>query len=359
MTILQSDLDFLAALTEAPSPSGYEEPAAALLRERLSATADEVSTDVLGNVHGILRGHTPGGVSVMLAGHIDQVGYQVSHIDDDGFISFMEIGGLDPGILPGSQLLVHTATGVVRGVIGRNPIHGIDRHSEEYLKVTPYHKLWLDVGFDGPTAKAKIALGDPITFATGFEHLGEDFVAAQAFDNKIGAWLATRILEEIKAAGGAAGDVYVAGTVQEEIGLRGAWTSGFSLDPQVAIAFETGVATDYPTVDRKRFGDFKTGSGPHIARGANINPVVFRLLTAAAKNEGIAYQVRPIPGGTPTDANPIQLIGSGKATALVSVPTRYMHTPTEVLRLRDLEATVRLVKRFILDLEPYTDFTPL
>jgi endoglucanase len=133
MTISSSDLAFLAQLTQAPSPSGYEEPAAQIFRERLSQSADEVQTDVLGSVHGVLKGKDPQGVAVLLAGHIDQVGYIVTYVDDEGFVYFTEIGGLDPGILPGSQLDIHTRGGVVSGVVGRNPVHGLDPQSEEYL----------------------------------------------------------------------------------------------------------------------------------------------------------------------------------------------------------------------------------
>ncbi|MDR3316193.1 MAG: M20/M25/M40 family metallo-hydrolase [Coriobacteriales bacterium] len=358
MTIGEHDLAFLVALTQAPSPSGYEQPAAQLLRERLALSANTVKTDVLGSVHGILCGTHPEGVSVLLAGHIDQVGYIVTHIDDEGFIAFTEIGGLDPGVLPGTELDIHTTRGPVRGVVGRNPIHGLDPHSDEYLKVTPYHKLFIDVGFGVVQAKERIAIGDPITFVSKFTVLGGSRVAAQAFDNKVGAWVAVRVLEEVKAAGGAAGDVIVAGTVQEEIGLRGAVASGYSQNPQIAIAFETGVATDYPSVDKRRFGDFSLGKGPHIARGANISPVLFKLLVATAAKEQIPYQVRAIPCATPTDANTLQLTKGGKATALISVPTRYMHTPFEVLDLDDVEKTVRLVTRFILSLEPGLDLTP-
>jgi endoglucanase len=358
VSIAQDHLDFLAALTQAPSPSGYEQPAAKLFAERVRQSADFTDTDALGSVYGVLDGTHPQGTSVLLAGHIDQVGCQVTQIDDDGFVRFVAIGGVDPGILPGSQLIIHTAAGQIVGVVGRNPIHGVDPTSDEYLKVTPYHKLFLDVGLSAKKAKERIAIGDPITFATSFERFGSEILAAPAFDNKIGAWLAVRILEEVKAAGRAAGKVIAAGTVQEEIGLRGAFSLTYHLDPQVGIAFETGVATDYPSVDTVRFGDFSLGQGPHIARGPNINPVLFKLLTQAAEKEGVPYQVRPVPTGTPTDANAMQIVQAGRATALVSVPTRYMHTPTELLSITDLERTLRLMTRFILDLPPALDFTP-
>jgi endoglucanase len=358
VSITQDHLDFLAALTQTPSPSGYEQPAAELFAKRLSHSADVTGTDALGSVYGILDGTHPQGISVLLAGHIDQVGYQVTQIDDEGFVRFAELGGLDPGILPGSQLIIHTATGELPGVIGRNPIHGMDRSSEEYLKVTPYHKLFCDVGLSAKDARERIAIGDPITFATTFERFGPDILAAPAFDNKVGAWLAVRILEEVKAAGRAAGSVIAAGTVQEEIGLRGAFPLTYQLDPQIGIAFETGVATDYPSVDTVRFGDFALGRGPHIARGPNINPVLFELLVQAAKKEDVPYQIRPIPVGTPTDANAMQIVRAGRATALISVPTRYMHTPTELLSVTDLERTLRLMTRFILDLPPALDLIP-
>jgi endoglucanase len=174
----------------------------------------------------------------------------------------------------------------------------------------------------------------------------------------MGAWIAARVLEEVKKAGGAPGELVAAATVQEEIGLRGGTTSAWCCDPVVGIAVEVGHATDYPDIDKRKHGEADCGKGPIIARGANVNPVLFELLVAAADKAKVPYQIGAEPRGTGTDANAIQLSRGGKAAALISIALRYMHTPTEVLALSDLDATVKLLTRFVLDLKPGTDFTP-
>lgn len=349
-------LDFLRELIEAPSPSGYEQPAAKVMRDRVSTSADSVETNVMGSVHATLKGKGAG-PSVMLAGHIDEVGMMVAYITDDGYITFEAIGGVDAAILPGMRVDVHTKSGILRGVMGRKPIHLID--AEERKAVTPIDKLFIDLGLPADKVKAKVRIGDPITYGVGFEEYGEGFAVSRAFDDKMGAWIAVRVLEEVKAAGGATGDLIAAGTVQEEIGTRGGETSAYGVNPVIGMAVEVGHATDYPDIEKRKYGEAKCGSGPIIGRGPNINPVLFDLLVEAAEKAGVPYQIGPESRGTGTDANPIQLSRGGKVAGLVSVPLRYMHTPTEVLCLEDLENTVKLLTRFILDLDSETDFTPM
>lgn len=353
------DISFLAALTQAPSPSGYEEPAVRLFRERLVTVADEQQTTVLGSAHALLKGNDPQGISVLLAGHIDQVGFQVAHISDEGYLTLHPIGDIDPALLPGKRLAVHTAQGRLWGIIGRKPVHIYEYEVEEYPKTLPLHKLFLDVGLSGDEAKKRIAPGDPVVYGTIFQEFGEGRVFAQALDDKAGVWVAARVLEEVRKAGGAGGDVIAAATVQEEIGYRGGLTSARALDPTVAIAVEVGGATDYPHSDKRWGNDIRLGSGPIIARGPNVNPHLFSLLVAAAEKENIPFQTVAMPVADGTDASVMQLVGSGKATALVSVPLRYMHTPVEVVQISDLAHTVQLLTRFILDLKPNTDFTPV
>lgn len=351
----KEDLSFLKDLVEAPSPSGFEQPAARVLRERLEGVADAVETNVMGSVHASLKG-TGDGVSVMLAGHIDEIGLMVNYITAEGFVAFASIGGVDAAILPGMRVHVHTKDEVLLGIMGRKPIHLIE--DDERKNVTKIEKLFIDLGLSGDEVKKRVRIGDPITFAVGFETFGDDLAVSRAFDDKMGAWISARVLEEVKAAGGAPGDLIVAGTVQEEIGLRGGTTSAYGVDPVVGIAVEVGHATDYPDIDKRKHGEAELGKGPIIARGPNINPVVFERLIAAAEKAGVAYQIGAEPRGTGTDANAIQLSRGGKAAALVSIPLRYMHTPTEVLSLADLEAAVQILARFVLDLEPECDFTP-
>jgi endoglucanase len=352
----ESDLKFLKDLTEAPPPSGFEQPAAKVFREFVSEYADSVETNVMGSVHALLKG-TGDGPSVMLAGHIDEVGMMVNYITAEGFLAFKSIGGVDAAILPGIRVDVHTKGGVLRGVMGRMPIHLID--DDQRKSVTKLEKLFIDLGLPAEKVKEQVRIGDPITFAVGFETFGDGMAVSRAFDDKMGAYICARVLEEVKKAGGAPGDVIAAATVQEELGLRGGHTSAYGVDPVVGIALEVGHATDYPDVDKRNHGEAACGKGPIIARGANINPVVFDLLIAAADKAGVAYQIGAEPRGTGTDANAIQLSRGGKAAALVSVPLRYMHTPTEVLALSDIEDAVKILTRFILDLDPKTDFTPM
>ncbi len=352
----KKDLNFLQELVETPSPTGEEVRAAKVFRDRLQNTADTIETDVMGSVHATLKGKGDG-PSVMLAGHIDEVGLMVTHIDENGFLSVQPLGGVDAAVLPGMRMDVHTKDGVVRGVMGRLPIHLLE--IEDRKKVTPIDKLFLDVGLDGETAKEKIRIGDTITYGVGFETYGDGLAVSRAFDDKMGAWIAARVMEEVKAAGGAAGDYIAAATVQEEIGLRGGETSAYGVDPVVGMAIEVGHATDYPGVDSKKNGEAKCGGGPIIARGPNVNPVLFDLLVAAAEAEKVPYQIGPENRGTGTDANVIQLSRGGKAAGLISIPLRFMHTPTEVLALEDLDSAVKMLTRFIVDLDPKTDFTPL
>ncbi len=347
--------DFLKSLVEAPSPSGYEQPAAKVFREYVTPIADSVETNVMGSVHATVKG-TAGGPSVMLAGHIDEIGFMVTYITDDGFCAFAGIGGHDPQILPGARVTVHTAEGPLLGVLGRLAIHLLDE--DERKQVVKMHKMFIDLGMKGEDVKKRVRIGDPVTYGVGMETFGDNMAVSRAFDDKMGAWIAAEVLRVVKDAGGAKGDFIAAATVQEEIGLRGGTTSAYGVDPVVGIAVEVTHATDYPDVDKRKHGDVKCGGGPAISRGANINPRVFDLLCEAAEAEKIPYQIEGAPRGTGTDANAIQLSRGGKAAALVSVPLRYMHTPTEVLSIDDLENTVKLLSAFVLRLEPDTDFTP-
>lgn len=346
---------FLRSLVETPSPTGAEEPVAALVRTRLSSIADEVQTNTMGSVHAVLEG-TGTGPSLMLAAHMDEIGLMVTYISDDGFLSIAAVGGVDAAILPGMRVDVHTASGTLRGIVGRKPIHLIE--ADERKKVTPLDKLVIDLGMPGKKVRKLVRVGDVITFGVGFERFGKGMAVSRAFDDKCGVWVACRVMEELRAAGRAKGAFIAAATVQEEIGTRGAMTSAYGVNPDVAIAFDVTHATDYPGIDKTKYGAITCGEGPVIARGPNINPLVFDRLVAAAEAEGIPYQFEAEPSVTGTDARAIQVTRGGIPTGLVSVPLRYMHTPTEVIALEDLENTVRLITRFALDLDEDACFVP-
>ena len=345
---------FLKKLVETPSPSGFEQKAQALVRAEMRSHGAEVRTDVMGNVAGILN--AKGRPRVMLAGHCDEIGLMVRYISEEGYIHFVTIGGIDAHLLPGKRVTIHSAKGPVLGVIGKKAIHLMD--GEERKKVMEYHQQWIDIGAKNKAdAQKRVAVGDPMTFSDPLEKLSDDLVVGRAFDDRMGTLIVTETLRLLSKAKFAAG-VYGVSTVQEEVGLRGAGPSAFGIEPDVAIAVDVTHATDHPEVDKKKVGEFKLGLGPVIHRGANINPTVSRLLREAAESEKIPYQPAGDPGQTGTDAWALQVVRSGVATGLMSVALRYMHTPSEVLSLTDLQNASRILAAFIKRLTPKVSFIP-
>ncbi len=349
---------FLKAICETPSPSGYEQGVQKIFRNYIKDFVDEVQTDVLGNTFGFIKRPGKGQLTVMLAGHCDEVGFMVKYIDANGFLYFAPIGGVDDQLLPGKQVWVHTRKGPLLGVIGRKPIHLIDPKDRE--KIVPFFNQFIDIGAkDKKESEGLIQIGDPITFSGNLEKLLGDRVIARGFDDKVGSFVVAEVLRRIgQKRERPRCSVYGVSTVQEEIGLRGATTSAYQIQPDVGIAIEVGHATDYPDVDKKQVGEQKLGAGPIIARGANINPMVYELLMKTAKKLKISVQILGAPRATGTDANVIQLSRKGVATALVSIPLRYMHTPTEVLSLKDLEDTCTLLAGFVYELKEGMSFIP-
>jgi endoglucanase len=347
---------FLEDLMAAWCPSGFEEQAQAVVRRRLAGRAQEVRTDVHGNVLAGVNTGAP--LRVMLAGHVDEIGLMVSHIDEHGYLFFQTIGGFDPPILTGQRVIVHGAGGPVPGVIGRRPIHLMT--DEDRKAIPKIEDMFIDIGAkDGKEAARGVRVSDPVTLDVGMKCLANDLVACRGFDDRIGAFVVVEALLEVARRKPRVA-VWAVSTVQEEVGLRGARTSAFGLDPQVGIAVDVGFASDYPggDKDKRRVGDVKVGAGPILCRGPNINAAVEAGLEKVAKAKKIPYQMQAEPRATGTDANAIQLNRSGVATALVSVPNRYMHTPVEVISLRDADHTVRLLTEYVLSLKATDAFVP-
>ncbi len=352
----QESKAFLEAMLALPSPSGYEGPVREVWKEETQKFADSVDSDVHGNAIAALN--PKGSPRIMFAGHMDELGLQVAHIADNGYLHFHTIGGFDASTIPGRKVRIHTATGPVLGVTGRKAIHLMSQ--EERGKPSKIHEMWIDIGAkDAEAARKLVAIGDPVTYEPNFELMGEGLAVARGFDDRMGAFVVAEALRQVamgKEKPRAA--LYAVATVQEEIGLRGARTSAFGIDPLVGIAVDVTHATDHPEVDKRRVGDVKLGEGPVITRGANINPKVFTLLVQLAEKENIPHQVEATAGGTGTDANAIQLTRAGVATGLLGVPLRYMHTPVEVLSLSDLAAASRLLAAFALAVDDNTNFVP-
>lgn len=345
---------FFEQLLETPSPSGFESPLQQVVRVYAAEFADEVTTDVHGNVMAVKNPGAP--LRVMLAGHSDQIGLITSHIDDKGFLYILPIGGWDPQMLVGQRMTVWTDKGPVVGVIARKPIHLLT--DEERKQVPKLKDLWLDIGAaDKEEAEKLVRIGDPVTVALAVQEMPNRRVAAPAMDDKCGLWVVMEALrraspEKLQCA------LYAVSTVQEEVGLRGSRTSAFGIDPHVGVAVDVTHATDCPTIEKKEEGDVSLGKGPVIYRGPNMNPkVVERLLQAAEANE-IPYQLAACGRATGTDANSIQVNRAGVATGLVSIPNRYMHSPVEMISLDDIDRAADLLARFAEALTPDAEFTP-
>ena len=346
--------DFFKQLLETPSPSGYERPVQELVRDYAGGFADEVRTDVHGNVIACINPGAP--LRVMLAGHCDQIGLVVTHIDEKGFIYTQPIGGWDPQQLIGQRMTIWADSGAVPAVIARKPIHLLDE--EERKQVVKAKDLWLDIGVsDRDEAAEVVRIGDAVTLALGYQEMRGDLANSPGMDDKTGLWVC---LEALRRAHGQSLNVslYAVSTVQEEIGLRGAATSAFGIDPHAGIAVDVTHATDCPTIEKKQEGDVKLGGGPVIYRGPNMNPVVVERLLAACDSGEIPFQMGALGRGSPTDANAIQITRAGVAAGLVSIPNRYMHSGVEMISLDDLDRTADLLARFAIGLEADTDFTP-
>lgn len=349
-------VEFLKRYMGSICPTGFEEEASAIWRKEADRFAERTWVDMHGNSFALVNGE--GSPRVMLAGHTDEIGLMITYIDDKGYLSFLGIGGWDTQVLPGQRVRIKTENGLIRGVIGRKPIHLLG--DEDRKKVVKMEDLWIDIGAKDKDEAAKLVkIGDPAVLDYDFAEMRNDLAVGRGFDDRIGAFAileAARILAGMKAKAA----VYAVATVQEEIGLRGAHTSAFGIDPKVGIAVDVGFATDTPGMgnEKKKVGDIAIGKGPIIARGPNINPKLFELLVETAEKEKIPYQLEGAPRGTGTDANAIQLTRAGVATALISIPNRYMHSPCELVSLEDVENVAKLIAHAVSRIDDSTDLIP-
>lgn len=349
---------FLKQILETPSPSGFEQPVQAVVRQWAGTFADEVRTDAHGNV---FAGRFPAGKPadaprVLLAGHCDQIGLMVQHVDDHGYLYVQPIGGWDMQVLLGANLTVWAGGGPLNGVVARRAVHLMT--PEERTKVPQFHDVWVDVGCkDRAEAEGLVRPGDPVTFALGYRELRNKLAASPAMDDKVGLWVVMEAVRRLQGRPLRAA-VYGVSTVAEEIGLRGAVTATYAVAPHVGIAVDVCHATDTPGNDKKTQGEIKLGAGPVLYRGPNINPRVFDKLEATAAENGIPVQVRGTPRATGTDANAIQISRRGVAAGLVGIPNRYMHSAVEVVHLDDLAHAAKLLAEFCAAVSPADDWIP-
>ncbi len=347
----------LRELLEAKGPSGYETAPAAVWRGAARRFA-ETSTDAVGTPLALVarrKGARGTSRRLLVMGHIDEIGLIVTHIDDDGFLWFGEVGGWDAQVLVGQRVVLDTRGGAVRGVIGKKPIHLL--RGEEAKKVAETKQMHIDIGArDGDEARGLVRVGDVAVIDAEPLELPNGRLASRALDNRLGSYIALEAARLVAKAGGAAWELAAVAAAQEETTFGGSRTSAFSLAPDAAIVLDVTHATDAPGIEVKALGSHPLGSGAVIGRGSVLNPGVFELLHETAEAEKIPFTVEANGRSTGTDADAVHLSRGGVPTGLVSIPLRYMHSPVELVELADVEACARLVAGFALRLTASTSF---
>ncbi len=357
--ISDGSFPFLETLLDTPGPSGFEMAPARVWRTEAQTVADEVTGDVSGNSMAKLN---PGGTPrVMLAGHVDEIGFIITHIDDEGFLYVDGIGGWDSQVVVGQRLRILTKEGAVVGVVGKKPIHLMK--NEEKDKVSKLSDIWVDIGAASrdKVRERGVRVGDPAVIDSSLVRLTDDLIASRSVDNRIGAYVVLEALRLLAMDENApAAEVTAVATTQEEISFQGggARTSAFGLDPQVALVVDVTFASDAPQIEKKQTGEHALGSGPVLSRGSAVHPLIFERLADTAEQEGIPYTIQANGRLTATDADAIYLSRSGIATGGISIPNRYMHSPNEMVSLRDLDAAARLIAAFCRGLSADSHFVP-
>lgn len=338
--------DFLKEITEASGVSGYEAPVRELVHNEFAQYADELRADTMGSLIALKRGQRAEGTphrSIMLAGHMDEIGLVVTKLEK-GYLRFTTVGGFDLRVLLGQEVVVHGRRDLP-GIIGSRPPHVLGE--EEREQVVPLDKLFIDVGLPAAELAQAVRVGDIVTLQRQFTELAGGLVAGKAFDDRAAVACIDSCLQHL-AGVKHTWDVYAVATVQEEVGLKGAVTSTFGLDPDIGVAIDVGHGNmlGVPEADT-----VNVGGGPAIGLGPNFHPLMYARLVETAKKNEIAVQVDPIPGASGTDAWAMQVTREGLPTALISIPLRYMHTTVETLALKDVERIGRLLALFIAGLD--------
>jgi endoglucanase len=350
--------ELLLELLQARGPSGYERAPAAVWSRAASAFAS-VSSDRVGTPCALVaprRGSGRSARRLLVMGHIDEIGLIVTHIDDDGYLWFREVGGWDPQILVGQRVVLDTRDGPVPGVVGRKPIHLL--RDDDRKKVAEIRELHIDIGArDGEQARALVRVGDVAVIDAQPAELPNGRLVSRALDNRLGSFVALEAARLVAEAGGARWELAAVAAVQEETTFGGSRTSAFTLEPDAAIVVDVTHATDAPGIEVKEAGKHELGSGPVISRGSNLNEVLFERLHQAAEEESIPFTVEASGRATGTDADAVHLSRGGVPTGLVLVPLRYMHSPVELVQLDDVHACARLIAAFALRLERETSLT--
>jgi endoglucanase len=345
---------FLTRLLDEPAPSGHEEPVQAIWKQEVSKFCKDITKDPHGNLTATLssgreRGGTTGTErSIMIVGHSDEIGLIVNFINDEGFIYFRNVGGVDPAILDSQRVRIITRNGVVHGAIGKTSIHLETKTDEK--KPPKMHEVWIDIGAKNKKdAEKYVTVGDPVVFGENFQQLIGDNAIARCWDNRVGVFVVAEVLRNLSKVKKLDKSVYGVSSTQEETGVWSARHAAYIKKPTLAIAIDVMPSTDNPGITKEKWGDTKVGKGPVISRGVRTSSKIADNLISIAKKKKIPYQVDVDAGYTFTDADPISQVREGIPIGVVSLATRYLHSSVELLNLNDVDQTIELLTQFIVN----------
>ena len=340
--IFNNELDsYLKRIVDTPTPSGFEQHGQEYFKSVMKPYSDSIYTDIIGNVIAHKKGQ--GKQKLMISAHIDEIGFMVKYIDDNGMLYIVPIGGIDFMLLPGLRLVVHHDGNSFLGIVGRKPIHLLNELERKNFIM---EDTWLDLGFTSKShALLSVAIGDIVTFGTDISHISDDYVVGHSLDNKIGSMILLGIVKQLEHITPEY-DTYFVSTVQEEIGLRGSIPATSMINPDLAIIIDATHATDYPTTNVKVHGDIRLGAGPAICISPDTNKDLIEKLQKMAINNNINIQIEAHPNASGTEAKAVQLVRKGTKTGIVSFPVRYMHSPSEMVSIKDVNSIIQLLTIF-------------
>lgn len=340
------DMELLRHLSEERGCSGNESKIRGYIKEQIKPHCDVIKTDSMGNLFGIIEGKDDEN-TVLVAAHMDEIGFMIRYIDENGFLRVTRVGGQNHRLLPGSRVIVNGKNGAIPGIFGEKAIHLIDR--KERSKVTPLDECFVDIGAKNrEEAEKVVSIGDFVEFQQSLQQFeNSTLVNGKAFDDRIGCYIMIQALKAIAEDDKPQHSIVFAFTSQEEIGTRGATVAGYEINPTSALVLEVTHGIDYPSTSKAKEGDISLSKGPVIDVGPNLHPKISRRIIEVAKKLEIPHQIEPEPYPTGTDARSIQITRSGIPVGLISVPLRYMHTMIETIDLVDLHNAERLVTGYL------------
>jgi endoglucanase len=347
-------LRFLEQLINTPSPSGHEARGQRVWLDYVKPFADETFTDAYGNAVAVInKGGSP---RLMLAAHADEISMVVNYINDQGFIYVQKLGGVDAAITKAQRVVIHSRGGPIKGVVGNVAPHLMKADPDR--KAPKMEDLFIDIGVASRREAEKLVrIGDPITLIDPFELLRNDLAIARAFDNRVGTFAVAEALRLVSEGRGKLNaEILGVSNIMEEVGLLGSRQIAYTLKPDVALVVDVTHATDYPTVSQQQHGDVKIGHGPAITHGVCNHPEVVARIESIARSQKIKLQHEAASGTTGTDTDVIFWTRGGIPSALISLPNRYMHSPVELVSLKDLEQIPRLMSAFALSLQSGEEF---